>query len=66
MEVGQAVLALYFINSELDLAESMIFIILQIGKRDFEDSAFEGVIGILETSRSIYEGFANTENCISL
>ena len=60
MEVGQAVLSLHFVDSELDLAEGVVFVILEIGEGDFEDAAFEGVVGGFETGGAVYEGFANT------
>jgi hypothetical protein len=60
VEVGQAVLALDFVDSELDLAEGVVFVILEIGERDFENAAFEGVVGVLETGRSVYKGLADT------
>ena len=47
MEVGEAVLALDFVDAELDFTESMVFILLEVGKGDFEDAALEGVVGIL-------------------
>ena len=60
MEVSQAVLALHLIDAEFDLAECVVFVLLEIGERDFEDAAFEGVVGVLETGRAVYECFTNT------
>ena len=60
MEVGEAVLALDFVDAELDFAEGMVFVLLEVGKGDFEDAALEGVVGVLQTSGSVDEGFANT------
>jgi hypothetical protein len=60
VEVGQAVLALHLIDSELHLAEGMVLIFLQIGERDFEDAAFEGVVGVLETSGPVHQSLADT------
>ena len=39
----------------------MIFIVLEIGEGNFEDSSFEGIVGVLETSGSVYECFSDTE-----
>jgi hypothetical protein len=64
VEVGQAVLALHFVDTELDFSEGVVFILLEIGKGDFEDAAFEGVVGILETSRSVDKGFADTKTTL--
>ena len=47
MEVGEAVLALDFIDAEFNFAEGMVFILLEVGKGDFEDAALEGVVGVL-------------------
>jgi hypothetical protein len=44
---------LHLVDAELDLAEGVVFILLEIGERDFEDAAFEGVVGVLETGRSV-------------
>lgn len=59
VEVGQAVLALDFVDSELDLAERVVLILLEIGERDLEDAALEGVVGVLETSGAVDKGLAN-------
>lgn len=60
MEVGEAVLALNFVNSELDLAEGVVFVFLEVGEGDFEDAAFESVVGVLETGGAVHEGLADT------
>jgi hypothetical protein len=60
VEVGEAVLALNLVNTELDLAESVVLVVLEVGKRNFEDTALQGVVGVLETSGSVDEGFSNT------
>lgn len=60
VEVGEAVLALDFVDAELDLAESVVFVVLEIGERDLEDTALEGVVGVLQTGGSVDEGFPNT------
>ena len=60
MEVGQAVLALDFVDSELDFAEGVVFVVLQVGEGDFEDAAFEGVVGVFETGCAVDEGLADT------
>ncbi len=60
MKIGKTVLALDFVDSELDFSERMVFIVLEVGKGDFEDAAFECVVGVFETGRAIDEGFANS------
>jgi hypothetical protein len=39
VEVCEAVLALDFVNSQLDLSEGVVFIVLEVGKGDFENAA---------------------------
>lgn len=60
VEVGEAVLALDFVDTELDLAESVVFVVLEIGERDLEDTALQGIVGVLQTGGSVDEGFSNT------
>ena len=60
VEVGQAVLALHLVDAEFDLAEGVVFVFLQVGERDFEDAAFEGVVGVLQTCCAVHEGLADT------
>lgn len=60
VEVGEAVLALDFVDAELDLAESVVFVVLEIGERDLEDTALQGVVGVLQTGGSVDEGLSNT------
>ncbi len=66
MEVGQAVLSLDFVDAEFDLAEGVVFVILEIGEGDFEDAAFEGVVGGFETGGAVYEGLADTIVVVSI
>ena len=60
MEVCKTVLALDFVDPELDFAEGVVFVVLEIGEGDFEDPAFECVICVLETSCPIHERLANS------
>lgn len=59
MEIGQAVLPLYFIHPQLDFTKRMILIFLEIRKRDLENATFQSIIRILKTGCPIDEGFAN-------
>jgi hypothetical protein len=36
---------LHFIDAEFDFAEGVFFVLLEVCERDFEDAAFEGVVG---------------------
>lgn len=60
MEICEAVLPLDFVHSKLDLPERMIFVLLQVGKRDLEYPSLQSVIGILETGGSVDERFSDT------
>lgn len=60
VEVGQAVLALDLVDAELDLAERVVLILLEIGERDLEYPSLKGVVGVLQTSGAVDEGLADT------
>ena len=47
MKVGEAVLALDLVYSQLNLAEGMILVLLQIGQRNLDDPALEGIVCVL-------------------
>ena len=53
MEVGEAVFALDFVDAELDFAEGVVFVVLEVGEGDFEDAAFEGVVGVFEAGGAV-------------
>ena len=44
-EVCETVLALDFVDAEFDFSEGMFFVVLEVGEGNFENSAFEGVVG---------------------
>lgn len=60
VEVGQAVLALDLIDTELDLAEGVVLILLEIGQRDLNDASLQGIVGVLQTGGAVDEGLADT------
>jgi hypothetical protein len=62
VEVGQTVLALDLINAELDLAESVILVVLQVGQGDLEDPALQRVVGVLETAGAVDKSLADTRD----
>lgn len=66
VEVGQAVLALDLVDSELDLAESVVLILLQVRQGNLDDTALEGVVGVLQTSGPVDKGLADTIKTIHL
>ena len=66
VEVGQAVLALDLVDTELNLAESVVLILLEICQRNFENSALQGVVGVLETSCSVDKSLSDTADYVRL
>lgn len=66
VEVGQAVLALDLIDAELDLAERVVLIVLQVSEGDLEDTTLEGVVGVLQTAGTVDEGLADTLDIVSI
>lgn len=61
VEVGQTVLALDLVDAELDLAEGVVLIVLEVGEGDLDDTALEGVVGVLQTAGAVDKGLADTE-----
>lgn len=66
VEVGQAVLSLNLIDSQLNLAECVVLILLQIGQRNLEDSALQCVVCVLETGGSVDKGLSDTVRLLEL
>jgi hypothetical protein len=69
VEVGQAVLSLDLVDTELNLSESVVLILLQVGQRHLEDSALQCVVCVLETGGSVDKGLSNTAKkvrCLSV
>jgi hypothetical protein len=64
VEVGQAVLALDLVDPELDLAEGVVLILLQIRKRNLENASLQSVVGVLETSGPVDQGLADTDRLL--
>lgn len=60
VEVGQAVIALNFVDAETDLAERVILILLQIGEGNLQDASLQGVVGVLQTGGAVNESLADT------
>ena len=59
VEVGQAVLALGLIDTELDLAESVVLVLLEVGEGGLDDAALEGVVGVLNTGGPVDKSLAD-------
>ena len=46
MEISETVLALDFVDSKLDFAKGLLFILIQISEGNFDNPSLEGVIRI--------------------
>ena len=62
VEVGEAVLALHLVDAELDLAERVVLILLEIGEGDLEDATLERIVGVLQTGGAVDKSLANIAN----
>lgn len=62
MEVGETVLALDLVDSQLDLTERMVLVFLEVSKGDLKDPALESFVGVLETGSAVDESLSNTIN----
>lgn len=60
VEVGQAVLALDFVDPQLDFAERMVLVLLEIGERNLEYAALESIVCVLETGGAVHESLTDT------
>ena len=47
VEIGEAVLALDFVDAEFDFAEGVVFVFLEVGEGNFEYSSFERIVCVL-------------------
>lgn len=59
MEIGEAVLPLDFVDPQFDFAERMVFVLLQVRKRNFEYPSFQSIVRILQTRCPVYQRFAD-------
>ena len=60
VKVGEAGLSLYFVDSELDLPESMVLVFLQVCERNLDDPSLERIVGILHARCPVHKRFPNT------
>ena len=70
MEVGQAVLALDLIDPELDLAEGLLLVLVEVGKGNLNNTTLERVVGVfcmrcqtLAQSRFVMDTYSCPETC---
>ena len=59
VERGQAVASLHILNLQPELTECLVFILVQIGKRNLDDATTESVAGKLGTSRLVDDSEAD-------
>jgi len=59
VEVGQAILVLDLVDTKLNLAESVVLILLKIGERDLQDTTLECIVGVLQTGRTVDQGLSD-------
>lgn len=59
VEVGEAGAALDTVNLQLELAVSLLIVLVEVGEGSLDDTALERVIGILETLGSVDKGLAD-------
>lgn len=59
VEVGQAGSALDLVDTELELAERLLVILVKVSERSLNDTALERVVGVLQTLGSVDKGLAN-------
>lgn len=59
VEVGQQVLTLDLIDSQLDLSVRVVLRALQVSEADLDDAALQAVGGVLKTGGTVDEGLTN-------
>jgi hypothetical protein len=59
MEVGEAVLSLDLINAKFNLAERLLFILVEVTERDLDDTTLERVVCIFCATADMKEEIAD-------
>jgi hypothetical protein len=59
VEVGEALTSLDFVDTELDLAEGVVFILVKIGKRQLDDTSLEVVVAVSQTLGTVDQSFTD-------
>lgn len=62
VEVGQQVLTLNLIHSQLDLSVGVVLRALQVSKTNLEHTALQAIGGVLETSGLVDQGLTNVSS----
>lgn len=58
VEVGEAGSARDFFDTETELSEGLFVVLVQVGEGRLNDSSLQGVVGVLETLRSVDESLS--------
>lgn len=59
VEVGETCFASHFLDLQLDLSESVLHVVVEVGQIDLEDSVFEEVLSVLETLCAVDESLSD-------
>lgn len=65
VEVGQAVLALNLVHPKLNLAESVVLVLLEVGEGDLQNPTLQSIVGVLETGGAVHKSLADTGHGVS-
>ncbi len=65
VKVGQAALALDLVDAKANLAERVIFILLEISEGDLNDTSLQCVVCVLQTGGAVDKGLADTVKFVS-
>jgi hypothetical protein len=58
-KVCETVLSLDFVDTELDLAEGVFLVVLQVREGDFENTSLQGIVGVLQPRGAVHERLAH-------
>jgi hypothetical protein len=62
MEVGETVLSLNLVNAKFNLAERLLFILVEVTERDLDDTTLERVVCIFCATTDMKEGTTDKRN----
>lgn len=59
VKVSEASSARDFLDSQAELPEGLLIVLVEVGEGLLDNSSLECIVGVLETLRSVDEGFTN-------
>jgi hypothetical protein len=62
VEVGKAILSLNLVNTKFDLAERLLFILIEVTEGDLDDTTLERVVCIFCAMADMKEGCTDKKN----